>query len=460
VEVERLQFPLARVPMDFAEGAEGPGLLPSLFRNRAFQTGLVVAAAFRFARALPLFFGAQRAWEMVVPLRDVFADTPLATAAFANVPIWPYVVGFAYLVPADVSLSVWFFFLFGRAELVVGNWLALPSARGDHGPLMQWQQAGAYVAFAAGLLFLARRHLRAVARRAFGLGGPDDAGEPVRYRVAFWGFCISIAACLAWYWHFGVGLHEGAAMLLVMFLTYFVYARAVAQSGVHVVRPVWTPHSFLHGLSGGHLFSGPGAVIASMQSTLLVTGGSVALAPMAMGALRISEVFPRRRRWLVPALMAAIVLALACMSYTVLTQAYRHGVLNFEDPWGQQLVPFRTFAEANAMIRQPMRSAQRDLGAFTFGAVAMGFLTFMRARFYWWPVHPIGLLTIAGFHAQRLYIPFFLGWLTKVTVMKFGGGRRLRAGRHFFIALIMVEGFADGLCPLLRTLTRGAVPFF
>ena len=37
VASERLQFPLARVPLEFTEGsAAGGGLLPTLFANRTF----------------------------------------------------------------------------------------------------------------------------------------------------------------------------------------------------------------------------------------------------------------------------------------------------------------------------------------------------------------------------------------------------------------------------------------
>ncbi|MFW6189803.1 MAG: DUF6785 family protein [Planctomycetota bacterium] len=461
VEVERLMFPLARVPLEFSEGSAGRDLLPAIFRDRAFLAGLAVAGGFRLLRALPAFWGAEGPIPLSVPLRDIFAGTPLEHARFQNITFWPRAMGFAFLVPADVSLSVWVFFLFGRLELAASHWLAMPSAGGEHGPLMTWQQAGAFFAFAASLLYMARRHLAAVVRKALWLDrAADDSEEPVGYRLAAWGFAVSLVGCLAWYWWFGMRLSTGAAMLALLFCSYLIYARVVCQGGVHVLRTTWTARDLLHGFSGGHLFGGPGAVIASTQWTLLVTGGSVALAPMAMNSFRISEVFGRKRRWLVPVCMLAILVALVFAGHNVLTCAYDRGALNFSDPWGQQQVPRWRFAEANSVIRRPFDTAQAHVGPFALGAAGMAFLTFMRTRFYWWPIHSLGLLACSGWHAQRLWLPFLCGWLVKVLLMRFGGGRRLRRARTFFIALIVVEACTEGLVAILRTATGGAVPAF
>lgn len=462
VEVERLRFPLARVPLEFSEGSAGADLLPAVFKNKAFVVGLAVAGGFRLLRALPALLGLGDPVGLSVPLANIFADTPLAAAHFQNIEFWPRAMGFAFLVPADVSLSVWFFFLFARFELAASRWLAIPNAGGEHGPLMGWQQAGAFFAFTVSLLYLARRHLATVLRKALWLDdSADDSEEPLGYRLAVWGFIASVIGCLVWYWWFGVRLTTGLAMLALLFCSYLIYTRVVAQGGVHVVRTNWNARSILHGLSGGHMLGGPGAVLASTQWTLLVTGGSVALAPMAMNSFRISEVFDRRRRrWLVPVCMMAIALALVLASYSVVTCAYDRGVLNFGDLWGQQQVPRWRFAEANRIIRHPFETADAHPVPLLIGAGAMGFLTFMRTRFYWWPIHSLGLLACSGWHAQRLWLPFLCGWLVKVFVMRFGGGRRLRQARAFFVALILVETFAEGLVAVLRSVSGGAIPAF
>ncbi len=66
----------------------------------------------------------------------------------------------------------------------------------------------------------------------------------------------------------------------------------------------------------------------------------------------------------------------------------------------------------------------------------------MRARFYWWPLHSVGLLMAASYAAHTLWFSFLLGWLTKVVTLKFAGGRALRTLRHFFVGVIVAESVA------------------
>ncbi|MCK4374471.1 MAG: hypothetical protein KAX19_04050, partial [Candidatus Brocadiae bacterium] len=97
---------------------------------------------------------------------------------------------------------------------------------------------------------------------------------------------------------------------------------------------------------------------------------------------------------------------------------------------------------------------------FGLGIGLTGFVMFMRARFYWWPIHAIGLLGISNWHIDRLWVPFLLGWLMKVGFMKFGSGKLVRQARFFFIALILAEAFFGGISTIVSTLSKGKVPGF
>ncbi len=458
VEVERLMYPLARVPLEFTEGSDGPGLLPSLFLRGSFVVGLSVAAGFRLARALPVLLAGAPRWQLHVPLREVFTDTPLQAADFDNFPVLWIVIGLAYLVPADVSLSVWFFFLFSRVQLLVAHWLALPEAGGTWSPLMRWQQFGAYVAFVVGMLWMARRHLGGVLRAAFGRpGAPDDSDEPVRFRVAFWGLIACVAACLAWYMYHGMRPLTAVVVLALIFCSHLVYARVVAQGGLPIVPNLWVMHRAAEGLLGPAAFSAPGALIATVHSGMLVTWSNVVLAPMAANALKISEVFKRRRRLFVPALLAALVVSLVAGSWLVVDRAYGMGASNFS----AFHTPNYEYNEAHRIMQGRSAGAQAfSVRPIVLGIGLTGVVMFLRARFYWWPVHPIGLLTCSSWHIHRLWFPFFLGWLAKVGIMKLAGGRMLRKGRDFFIGFIIAEAFLDGASAVVRSLSGGAVPGF
>jgi len=460
VEVERLMFPLASVPLEFSEGSAEQGLLPGLFSNRAFRLGLITCAIIRFLSSIPLMLGAATGWSINLPLRDILQGTPLEQMDFQNFSLSYIAIGFGYLVPTDVSLSVWFFFLFSRVELQTAHWLAVPSAQGGtYSKLMSWQQLGCNIVFVIGMLYLARRHLWAVLRKALRLSrGDEDAQEPVSYAWAFWGFVLSMAFCVAWHRYFSVPVLLAAYAMLLLFCWFAAHARVVAQGGLYIARPMWLLQDVVQSTTGR--LGGAGAVIVSAHACTLLYGATIMMAPVAMDSFRISSVFKRHKRLFVVALASSILVALAATSYMVLKQAYGMGALNFDFTWATNRVPFYVFDWSQRIIKQPTQSAQPYLGSFSLGFVLTAIVMFMRARFYWWPIHPIGFLACNSYAAHRIWLPFLLGWLTKIGIMKFGRGQMLRAGRYFFIAFIIGDVFIDGLSTAISTISQGALPSF
>jgi hypothetical protein len=194
-----------------------------------------------------------------------------------------------------------------------------------------------------------------------------------------------------------------------------------------------------------------------MQGTLLFGGRTTLVSSQAMNAFRISSVFGRRARLLLPALIVSVLLALVMMTHQVLRQAYTIGAVNFADSL-QTVMPNAAFWRAHNTILSPGQSVEPHVGALSVGAIGMAMLMLLRGRLYWWPIHPIGFLASTGFHTQRLWLPFFLGWLTKVGIMKLAGGRILRHARDFFIAVIIAHFSVSGVVGILQLLTRGRFP--
>ncbi len=460
VDKEHLLFPLARVPLEFTEGAGQAGLLPSVFGQKAFVVGFVGTAVFRLLRAVPVFLGADQPWNLMLPLSDVFQATPLRYTYFANFPLWYMPIGFAFLVPADVSLSIWFFYLFGRMELQTAAWANSPlHYGGTWSPLMRWQQAGSYFAFTVGAAYMMRRHLVEVFRSAVGLGKkPVDSGEPVPYRVAFWGLTFCVFAAGLWFCLHGMQWWTAALLMLILMCTQFVHARVVSQSGLYWTWLMWSPPDLLHSLTLGHALGPAGAVLAHMQHGTMMH--NLYLAPAAMQSFRISTVFGRRKKWLAPAIGLAVVAAIAVSSWVYMEEAYDRGALNFSTNWGGVTNPQNMLNAAHQKIERPDQIAQAEWLPFGIGIGLTGVIMFLRARFYWWPIHSIGLLAISNWPADRMWLPFLLGWLTKVGMMKLGGGRAMARARLFFIGLILAEASMTFVAQIVGLASKGAIAGF
>jgi hypothetical protein len=460
VDKEHLLFALARIPMDFTEGSGENRLFPAIFYGRAFQVGFIGAVVFRLLRALPVFFGATQPWNIQIPLGDVLRETPLRDMSMANSDLWWDVIGLAYLLPADVSLSVWFFYLFGRAELQTSAWMGSTlQYGGTWSQLMTWQQAGAYMAFTVGALYMTRRHLADVVRKAVGLGKDvDDSAEPVSYRLAAWGLLITSIGAIGWAVWFGMGKWTALALFTILMLAQLVHARLVAQSGLYQTWLIWNPPDVLHALSGGHAFNAAGAVVAYMQRAIIMN--NVSLAPAAIHVFRIGEVFKKGRRLLLPIMALSLLVAVTVCSWTFLTEGYLRGVLSFGGRWGNIGAPQDAFESAHLVSRRPYETAQPKWTPFGLGVILTGFVMFMRARFYWWPIHPIGLLTISNWSADRMWLPFFLGWLIKVSLMKFGSGKLIRQARTFVIGMVMAYLAMSEVSSLVRALSGATIARF
>jgi hypothetical protein len=379
-----------------------------------------------------------------------------------NFDLWWSVIGFAYLVPADVSLSIWFFYLFGRFELQTSHWVGGTAHQGGTwSALMNWQIAGSYLIFTVGTLFMARRHLLDVARKALGLGrGLDDSEEPVSYGVGFWGLLICTAGSVWWFAHYGMKVWVAAIYFGLLMSIMIVNARLVAQSGLYITTCLWQAPNVLHGLGYGRIFGAPGIIVSQMQNSIMMGSNYSFLSPAAIHSFRISEAMDRYRKLLLPALVIALFVGIAASTHMSLRMSYGGGAANFNDQWGATGNPKAVFDTAHQKMERPSQVAEVSWWPFGIGIVLTGAVMFMRARFYWWPIHPIGLLAISNWHADRIWLPFFLGWLIKVSLMKFGSGRLVREARLFFIAFILVESFVGGISTIVVSISEGAVPGF
>ena len=71
-------------------------------------------------------------------------------------------------------------------------------------------------------------------------------------------------------------------------------------------------------------------------------------------------------------------------------------------------------------------------------------LTWVRQRFLWWPLHPIGFPIMTSWVVDWMWFSVFLAWLVKVTVLKYGGAPLFARSREFFLGLIVGRVLISG----------------
>ena len=71
------------------------------------------------------------------------------------------------------------------------------------------------------------------------------------------------------------------------------------------------------------------------------------------------------------------------------------------------------------------------------GALATVGMTFARARFAWFPLHPLGLIMMVPFAMHAMWLSIFMGWLAKVLITRFGGNDSYRKAVPLFLGLAL-----------------------
>jgi hypothetical protein len=63
----------------------------------------------------------------------------------------------------------------------------------------------------------------------------------------------------------------------------------------------------------------------------------------------------------------------------------------------------------------------------------------LRSFIFWFP-HPIGyVMWMANYPHYQVWFSFFIGWMLKAAILKYGGSRAYLHARRFFIGLVVGE---------------------
>ncbi|HID31426.1 MAG TPA: hypothetical protein EYP19_15695, partial [Desulfobacterales bacterium] len=183
------------------------------WRNIPMWTGFALAVFVFGMRGLHEIF------PRVVPnipvqynMRRFFNVFPWTATGYFVVHCSLAAIGFFYLLPKQVTFSLWFFYIVSQLELV-----GFASAGFVDGPsIVDYQTVGAWFALVAGWLWLGKRHLRTILRSSLGGKGATSGGELLPYSVAFWGLWLSFAGCV---W-FGYAMGMSIPVAILMFGVY------------------------------------------------------------------------------------------------------------------------------------------------------------------------------------------------------------------------------------------------
>ncbi len=435
-EYERLAYPILQPAMDLAQTEDKV----SLFKNHLFWFGVAIPF-FIFSFNMISYFSPgfprislYRGW---MPMGTYFPHI--------HISLNLYTMGFAYFANLDVLFSIWVFYLFYCTQISVYRRLGINlSSRGDtkSDATASLQAGGAFLMLVLWGLWMARQHLRDVFRKAINPSyDVDDSDEMLSYRFCTFGFLFSLVFMIGWLHAIGITWMVSFVLTLGLFMSYLGVARVIAETGVVYYSMSMSGPGILPFLFGGpNSFEPPTQTALTIVNAISAQGKGIFLPPLVHAA-KIGEMVQAHRKRLTLGIVLTIVVGIGVAVVYTLYLGYTHGAYNFNDYPFTRYPPGAYDGLVKALKSEEAWETERYyfllLGALTFAAVS-----FMRYRFAWWPLSPIGMV-VPLTHAIHSIFTIFLSWGVKLIILRIGGVAFYRRTRPFFLGLVV--GYALGV---------------
>jgi len=452
VENERLIFPLVQVPLEMVRD-DGRSVLNPFFRDAVMWTGFSIPLVVGSLNALHGYFH-------FLPRVDLASTLPIfrRTTNLVLRVSFP-MIGFSYLINLDVAFGIWFFNLLAKVQEGAFNVLGITSTERlgiysiPTSPILAHQKMGAMIVLVLFGLWVGRRHLKDVLRKAI-RNAPevDDSGEVMSYRAALICAVGGLVFCGLWLRASGLPLPIVPLLLLTALVLFVGVTRIVVEGGVAAARaPMAAPDFVVSGVGCPSL--GPAGLTALAFTYVWVADiRTFVMASCANGLKLSEEIRARNRRPLFWAIWASIVVSLVGSVWMILRLSYKYGGINL-NPWffgGGALAPFDYIA---SKLNAPTPAHLGGWLSTGIGAGIMALLMLARHRFLWWPLHPLGFPIGGIWVVDQISFSVFLAWLLKALVLKYGGPRLYRRTRPFFLGLILGQFTTAGMWLIVDFLT-------
>ena len=416
MERERLSFPVAQVPL---------GLMDSrrpVYKSKIFWYGFAGAAC------LSLMNGLHRLYPVVpgptygkFDLTQFFTERPWNAMDAVYVEFLPFILGLAFFIPVTLSFSIWFFYWFWKAEMVIGSIIGIHYLPGFPG---YWTQGmGAVIFMFIMFLLWARQHLWRVLRSVFGSRDADSG----LYTFAILGFILSMIFLVSFCYYAGM-----AAWVAIMFLgTFYIVSIVVTRVRAELGPPThdfpFTPMGLITSIFGTKRID-PSSLTQFAMFKFVDYGHRSSPMPHMMESLYIKDKLRVKQTGIViGAMVIAIIIGSGLGLIGNVQRGYRYT--------GQTWVGDWAFPDVARQLKYPYGTSYLYIIYSLVGGTIITALAIMSRQFVWWPFHPLGYILGGEWMLRYLWFSIFIAWLIKWVVLKFGGLETHRKSVPFFIGI-------------------------
>ena len=445
VDRERLTFPIVALPMAMAEQPE------KFFKNKLMWIG------FALAGGITLINGLNYIYPQIpyIPIKresyQIATSGPFAALGSVRIAFYFFAITLGFLMPADLSFSLYSFYILFKFEAVFVNMLGVPP--GSDFPYTNSQAFGAYIAIFCAALWGLRGHLKNVWRIAMSKGkSNEDAGEPMRYRSAIIWFGLSSVFLL----FFSVTAGMAPIVAVFFFAIYLALAVMITRIRAEFGFPVHDMHDMgpdqaMIRMVGSGVFDKPTLGVFSLFYWFNRVYRSHPM-PHQLEAMKMAGSDGTAQRAMFKVILIAGLIAVPVCFLVYLHEFYTWGAGTAHiNNWGTGYGSI--FRKLERLLKAPELP---QMGETLASGAGFGFallLAAARRHFVGFPFHPLAYAVANSWGMYNLWLPIMIGSLCKTAVLRGMGLQGYRRAMMLFFGLMLGE-FAIGCTWTLYGLLR------
>ena len=434
IEHEKLSYPIILLPYEMTKDA-------GFYRNRLLWVGFAIGCGIDLLNGISFLYP----YVPSIPIRHdiglLFTEKPLSAMGSTPIHLNPYAIGIGFLMPLDLSLSCWLFYLFWKAQLVFGAMTGMNQTPGY--PHIDMQSTGAYFGLCFFALWITHKHLWQVVRSILGLKtNLDTTNEPMGYRSAFVGFLLGIAVVFGFCLKAGMSWWGVLGFFSIQFILVLAFTRMRAELGTPTMDFYRAgPGLFLTSLVGSRRIGAPTLTGFAFLYGFTRNYRSQPM-PNQLEGFKLADRGGINVRQILWVMWGATVIGLVIGFVAFLHAGYLHGNLG---TWRGQ----EAFSDLQRWLTLPNDTDWGRMGFFGFGITLTLTTLFMRLRFIWWQLHPLAYPLAGNWNFGRLWFPVFLAWVLKSILIRHGGIGAYRRTLPLFLGTMLGEFVMGSLWAIL-----------
>ncbi|HUU54148.1 MAG TPA: DUF6785 family protein [Armatimonadota bacterium] len=471
IERQRLAFPLVDVPLAVTGDDPRPSLRSSILNNRVFWLGFAIPAFFVCLQFFHRLYPSVPSPQLyAIEVGRYFAGKGLPWSVLSGddglkISIIFPVIGITCLLPAEVSLSLWLFYVLFRVQQLVWASFGIAEQGGaastaiNPQTFISFQEAGGFLAITGAALYQSRKAFRTAWSSLTGRTRESpDAYAPMAGR---WALLIFLLANASMFWfadRSGMSWWSFGAIMLVFYAVLVGASRLVAAGGVMFVDTGFFPRSVVLRTLGALPVGAPSLMMYTYLSVIYMYDPMNLAMPQMMNSFKLVHSARLRGRAFTWAALVAIVAIVTFGLPALLRMLHTYGASSL-GYWPFTDYPEWGFGELDATFRTPEPADNWLRLALVLGACFTVLLVWLHTQFVWWPLSPIGFIVASSYETNRsLWVNCFIAWALTTMVRRYGGLNLFRSFRPAFLGLVLGQYLPQGFFAIISSIFGIAQP--